>query len=258
LLSFSFFKAAPPFLRFFIYDDGKWLSDILDSAENEMPLVTLDEYAALDYLPQLTNISKDSFNSFTVMVNQLTHEPAVMEPVGIVHTNGSEDYQVNAASLTLLAKWFTKLQKEGAWDNTRIIIVADHGWNLGDLPFNFSLPSNDSVTAYNPLFMVKDFNSTGPVATNDTFMTHADTVSIAVNGIITNARNPFTGVPIATAKESGALITTSHLWSPDHHHKDHFRIERNQWLHVKDSIFNPDNWSIPLKLNDMQNEEFSQ
>ncbi|MDR2768845.1 MAG: YidC/Oxa1 family membrane protein insertase [Treponema sp.] len=246
LILFSFFKAAPPFLRFFVYDDGKWLSNIIDSAENEMPLVTLDEFTALDYLPLLTKIDRENFNSFAVIVNQLTHEPAIIDPPLSVKQgprSASPDYQVNVAALTLLARWFTKLQNEGAWDNTRIIIAADHGWNLSDMPFNFHLPSGESLMAYNPLFMVKDFNASEPLAVDGAFMTHADTAAIAVDGIITGARNPFTGAPIVTAKEDGVTITTSHRWSPDHHHRDNFRIEDDQWLHVRDDIFNPGNWT---------------
>jgi hypothetical protein len=248
LILFSFFKAAPPFLRFFVYDDGKWLSDIIDSAENEMPLVTLDELTALDYLPRLTEIGREHFNSFAVIVNQLTHEPAIIDPPVSVKPgprSASPDYQVNVAALTFLARWFTMLQDGGAWDNTRVIIAADHGWNLGDMPFNFALPSGESLMAYNPLFMVKDFNASGPLTVSGAFMTHADTAPIAVNGIIADARNPFTGSPLVTAKEDGALITTSHLWSPDHHYRDHFRIESSQWLRVRDDIFNPGNWERP-------------
>jgi YidC/Oxa1 family membrane protein insertase len=252
LILFSFFKAAPPFLRFFVYDDGKWLSNIVDSVENGMPVVTLDEFAALDTLPLITKIENAPFDSFSIIVNQLTHESALVDTLVSIKEgplSSSPDYQVNVAALMLLAKFFDKLKSGGSWDNTRIIVAADHGWKLGNLPLDFSLPSGDPMAAFNPLLMVKDFNASGPLVQNDEFMTQADTPAMAVSGLFDNPKNPFSGKPITDEKQNGVTITTNDSWSPDHHNKTHFKIEDNQWLFVHDSIFKKENWSLvkPVK-----------
>jgi hypothetical protein len=77
LLRFSFLRITPSFLRFFVYDGGKWLSKIGDTNRG-FSLVTLDKYTSLDALPEIT-----AFNSgpgtLTVITNQLTHEPDFLQ-----------------------------------------------------------------------------------------------------------------------------------------------------------------------------------
>ncbi len=41
-----------------------------------------------------------------------------------------QTYQVNAASMKRIGLWLEKLQRDGVYDNTRIVIVADHGHPL--------------------------------------------------------------------------------------------------------------------------------
>ena len=100
-------------------------------------------------------------------------------------------------ALRSLGKWFDHLRKEGVYDNTRIIIVADHGWNL----YNFDdllVELDDRIYDLewiNPLLMVKDFNSK-EFDIDYTFMTNADTPSLATSGLIDSPVNPFTGNPI--------------------------------------------------------------
>ena len=49
--------------------------------------------------------------------------------------------------------------------------------------------------AYNPLFLVKDFESTG-FHVDDRFMTNADTPVLALDGLVNSPINPFTGKAI--------------------------------------------------------------
>lgn len=91
-------------------------------------------------------------------------------------------------------------------DNTRIIIVADHGNNGSQ--FDYMLLSNGlDVQLYNPLLLVKDFNANGALTTSDEFMTTADVPSIAVKGVIKNPVNPYTGNKITNdAKFTEKLV----------------------------------------------------
>jgi hypothetical protein len=77
------------------------------------------------------------------------------------------------------------------YDNTKIIIVSDHGNS-----FDTDMFENTGMQSYNPLLMVKPFNARGPLALSQEFMTNADTPSIAVEGVIANPVNPHLGTPV--------------------------------------------------------------
>ena len=99
-----------------------------------------------------------------------------------------------------LGEWFDYLREKGVYDNTRIIIVADHG--RGDL-LQFPVICNNVNMEYClPLFMVKDFNTTG-FTTNEEFMTNGDTPTIATSGLIKDPVNPFTGKAINSDAKNG-------------------------------------------------------
>jgi hypothetical protein len=256
LLRFSFLRICPPFLRFFIYDDGKWLVKVGNTGE--IPLLTLDEYIALDMLPKITKIDNSGINTLTVITNNLTHEPAFFQspeyrPASIITDKGGglfadrDDYHANMAAILLLSNFFTWLQDNNSYDNTRIIIVADHGWNYNiDFDGNIILPNHQRVECYNPLFLVKDFDEHGPLRTDNTFMTNADTPFLAVNNLISDAKNPWTKKPITMEKENGVIINPSGLWSPDLNLKYEFKADGNN-LSVHTNIFDPNNWSIIIE-----------
>jgi membrane protein insertase Oxa1/YidC/SpoIIIJ len=253
LLRFSFLRIAPPFLRFFVYDGGKWLSKIGDTNRG-FPLTTLDEYTALDALPEITTFDSGP-GTLAVITNQLTHEPAFLQfpeyrPAETVTDRGSgryahkSDYHAAMAAILLLSRYCAWLKENDAYDNTRIIIVADHGWDVSiDFDGNIDLPNGAQVISYNPLLTVKDFGASGPLATDRAFMTNADTPFLAVDGLIPDARNPWTGTPVKPAKENGVTVFTSTLWSPDLHSKYAFKADAGNFLHVRTDIFDPANWS---------------
>ena len=95
------------------------------------------------------------------------------------------------ASLMQLGKWFDYMRKNGVYDNTRIILVADHGRNLCNDP-DYILDDGTDTEFFFPLLMVKDFNAKG-FSFSDEFMTTADVPTLATAGVIDNPTNPFTG-----------------------------------------------------------------
>jgi hypothetical protein len=90
--------------------------------------------------------------------------------------------------------------------------------------------------------MVKDFNTEGSLLTDNTFMTNADPPLLALKDIIDNPKNPFTGGMVQSAKENGVTITSSTLWATHRHPKYRFDIKKDEWLFVRDNIFDPANW----------------
>jgi YidC/Oxa1 family membrane protein insertase len=248
---YSFFKSAPMVLREAIYNVGDWWS--INEAATDFGHI-LNNYAVLDFLPSLTEIQADEQNTFTVMVNELTHNPVFLQapdyvPVLQVTDRGTskyaenENYHVNAAALKLLGSWFEYLKQNDVYDNTRIIITADHGADIdsGLFPRSNNIPFRREK--YNPIMLVKDFNADFPLKTNRDFMTNADVPTLAFKDIIPNPVNPFTGNPVNNAPKQKPLhITTSVKWMPNVHNANIFKIDSNEWYTVHTDIFDADNW----------------
>ena len=117
----------------------------------------------------------------------------------MVNANQLAHYQINMAAMLQLANWFDYMRENGVYDNTRIILVADHGRGLY-LNWDRVIDNGPDTDFFFPLLMVKDFNAKG-FSFSDTFMTTADVPTLATSGLIDNPTNPFTGNAInANAK----------------------------------------------------------
>lgn len=156
-------------------------------------------------------------------------------------------YESNMAALLQLGQYFDYLREMGVYDNTRIIIVADHGNSMGGVgQFNYLKISSDlDAQRYNPLLMVKDFGSKEYTA-SDEFMTNADVPVLVFDELVENPVNPFTGNAVTNdAKYEGAqLINTSrhyHIFA-DHPNKKTFNLSDGQWWSVSGNIFKKKNW----------------
>jgi hypothetical protein len=269
LIRFSIFKVMPLPLRCFIYDDGDWLTtaDLHNTNSYRLTREFIDAYAHLDLLPELTSII-DTNGTYTAIYVPLPHEPTLLQPPDyipsdIVTNSGNGRfandgyYQVNMASFLLLEKFFRFLKDEGIYDNTRIILAADHGRGYGAYENNITLPDGSQLQSYHPLLMVKDFHSENEYFDDDlrntdlrteySFMTNADVVFFALKDIMKNPVNPFTNQPLRTRKAAGADIVTIDALSSYHHSKFTYNIGKDQWLHVHDNIFDPLNWKKAKK-----------
>ena len=156
----------------------------------------------------------------------------------------------NAASYILLSKWFDYLKANGVYDNTRIIIVSDHGIGIGAQGiFGFDKPllSNGyPKDHFHAVLFEKDFGASGPlVFDEESFMTTADVPTMAAAGIIESPTNPWTGAKINSAlKDKGAKVTCSNRHQPGYHiHPNHFTIDDDEWYTVKENIFKDENWT---------------
>jgi hypothetical protein len=254
LIRLSYFKFLPPLLRIFVYDDGEWFTKLgADSGtvgnRGKLTLTTIDSLSVLDLLPELTTVKNDSQDTLTIMVNNLTHDPVFFEYPGYDAVTSAVNpgdgpfsqephYHVNMKAFLLLEKWLAFLKENHVYDNTRIIIVSDHGSWLPKTPGNVI----GAYSAYNPLLLYKDFDGSGSLNTDETFMTNADTPLLAVKNIIANPVNPFTGKPLTGDKDDGIIISTMRLTDFNDHTKYVYKIPNDAWLHVGDNIFDPANW----------------
>ena len=270
---YSIMKTMPVCFQPALYDSGSYLafSDGVSSSWFSK------SYNVLRNLCGITDVTEQSSGSFIMMDNDTTHEPVFFKDEdylspsliageamkensptynGIKLDMSTEDhikhYQTNTATLMRLAEWMDELKKQGVYDNTRIILAADHGRGLQQIE---ELIIDDSAYSevverrygdaeyYFPLLMVKDFGSE-EFSISDEFMTNADVPTLAVSGLIDDAKNPFTGKTIDNSEKTAhdQLIIGSHIYSVSKNNGNTFLPAR--WYTVHDSIWNKDNWKI--------------
>ena len=158
-------------------------------------------------------------------------------------------YHIDMAALLRLADYFDYLKEKGVYDNTRIIIVSDHSAHLGlepglmcELKFEDGKETVTDLLGFQSTLLVKDFNATG-FNVDDSFMTNADVPSIATEGIVENAKNPFTKNLLANDDKNNEplwLIATKHYRVEEN---NGYRFMPEQWFSVHDNIFEGSNWS---------------
>ena len=261
-LRHSIFISSPLLLRQWFYDGGTYLTQNLSE-----DIVTFAGHVEeLNKLGDMANISDEGANTYTLIENDTTHSMDISlqmpdyTPEERVDNSGylsdwkdmlssasdrginmntdtqQQAYEVNMAAMMSIAKWMDYLRANNLYDNTRIIIVADHGYSF--FAFDDMLMDNDGemtdLDMFTPLLMVKDFADASPVAKSgeiqisDEFMTNADVPTLAMEGIIENPVNPYTGNPI----------------NSDEKQNDQYVFDDRIWLTVHDNIYDMNNWKV--------------
>ena len=158
------------------------------------------------------------------------------------NTKQMSHYHVNMASMMKLGRWFDYLRQQGVYDNTRIIIVSDHGIELNSFDdMHAGMPPVDLMCIH-PLLLVKDFNGEGEIRTDSTFMTNADTPMLAFDGLIENPVNPFTGNAVTDAvkydDEHYIFGTNWRVWQ----NKSKKYQPGDWWILKGDNFFDTSSW----------------
>ncbi len=259
---YGLMKDMPLTLRKAVYNDGDyWASSSVESRNNTF----LNSYSVLDFLPKLTATDAKT-NTFTYMDNDTAHDPVLCQapdyvPVEIVTNRGttqfssSEHYHGNAAAIHRLGDWITYLKAQGVYDNTRIIISADHGRDVYTGAFTKERKLPFMREFCHPLLLVKDFNATGDIKTDDTFMTNADVPTLAVKDVIPNPVNPFTGNKITSdGRKKLVTLTSTKNWIPSQQNKNTLAVAPGDWYTVHDSIFDENDWA-QVKIKQEKDEK---
>ena len=224
-------------------------------------------YTVLDNMSEMTEITDNNNGEFLMMYNCTAHEPTLLQLPDYVpqeHVDNTAyytgdyyfllgqalnlsdsakvtHYHINMATFIKLGEWFDYLREEGVYDNTRIILVADHGIGINWLDGKKFGSRDESVEWYLPLLMVKDFNAHGFESSLD-FMTNADACPMAVEGVIENPVNPFTGNPLdGHEKDEDHRVFISGIWDIEYNNGTTF-IE-DDWYEVNGSPYEMDNWT---------------
>ena len=187
-------------------------------------------------LPQYLPAKEVDNSQFVYTAGQYVHDGIEMKmqtPQQIIH------YQSNMLAYNELVKWFDYLKKENVWDNTRIILVTDHGKDLYQFDEMIADNNEDFLRAA-CLLMVKDFGST-KYSEDEAFMTNADVPSIAFDGLISNPKNSFTGnVVRAEDKSQGVDVFFSHDFNVNTNNGNTFHP--GPWYRISGNIYDRANW----------------
>lgn len=218
-----------------------------------------NHYASLYFFNQLTDFDS-SENNYLFIENDGTHPDADTPDWGencfisedeirkFYDFKDSKDlvhYRVNALCIKAVGKWLDYLKENDAYDNTRIIIVSDHGRGIHLEEFkNFA--DYEAPAFFSAMLMFKDFkmpNSVQGVQTSGEFMMNADTVFLAKEGLDVSNKNPFTGKDFVQQKDGEVHVyySVQHNQTKIYNNKQ-FDLETKKGWAVKENIFDEANW----------------
>lgn len=274
---YSILKSAPLCFQKTIYAYGTYNSthEMVQKRNSLFTSVGIDGkwlqmYDVLTNLPSITKISNENQNTFLMMDNNTTHNPLLLqEPEyapaqqvnNIEYEKEHQDrytlngrtlkmdeqrqvihYQTNMAAMLQLGEWFDYMRENDVYDNTRIILVSDHGRDLNHLD-ELLLDDGTDVCLFYPLLMFKDFNSEGFKISED-FMTNADVPTLATKDIIANPVNPFTGSQLSSNEKTAhdQYIIASREWNIEINNGNTFLPAK--WYSVHDNIWDKNNWCL--------------
>ena len=232
----------------------------------------VNAYWVMHRLPEIAEVTDSETGCFLMMENDMAHDDMLLsEPeyrlswrvdnreydaahqdrftVGgvtlrVENASQMQHYQVNMAAMLEIGRWFDWMRANGVYDNTRIIIVADHGRGLAQL--DSLLLKDDAggmgdIMWVNPLLLVKDFDSHGFTASGD-FMTNADVPFLAMRGLIDRPVNPFTGKAVTQEDKAGK---TYHVYYSEEHStraNSGTQYVPGIWYSLKGSALDAGNW----------------
>jgi membrane-anchored protein YejM (alkaline phosphatase superfamily) len=228
-------------------------------------------YYTMKAINDMTKVNEGSTNNFVYFGTDMTHDTEFLqepeyEPRDVVdntkygktHTtrflyksemmwiHDAKDfrhYPCNLATLVAIGKWLDHLKEIGCYDNTRIIIVSDHGYYIENFVnlLQYDIGAKLDGEAFAPLLMVKDFGAHGKIQTSEEFMTTADTPYLATKDVISNPVNPYTGKPITDqGKANGITVFDSDKWKVQINNGTAYLA--GDWYSLKDSIWKKENW----------------
>ena len=263
---YSLCRAMPLIAQSAMYDDGSYNALYPNRVTNAFA----NSYVVMKHLGELTDITDSDTGELIMMQNYMPHEPTFLDPPDYLLTSVTEhnstegrdvtlngrtllldnddrlkNYDSNVSSYLFVAKWLKKLKDEGVYDNTRIIITADHGYAYGQFEDMVMTDKDLDVEAINPILLVKDFDASGDVVTDTTFMSNADVPAIALKGIADGAINPYTGNPMdIPGKDTPLIVNASTNGITAHHGKNTYDISDSHWYTVEGGISEPGNWAL--------------
>lgn len=287
---YSIMKSAPIITQRTIYNHGEYFGYTNGQSYNGVTAVGveynfLSDYSVLKNLPSLTSISSNQTGNVLIMTNDATHEMQMLQEPDYIPLNKVDNkeyyesldrftlnertlkvdnisqimsYQCNMAAIIQISNWLDYLREIDVYDNTKIILVSDHGFELNqinELILDENGANTNDMERFTPLLMVKDFNSSDEFCISDEFMTNADVPTMAFDGIIKNPINPYTNKNINNAEKYAhkQYIISSYDWTVTTNNGNQFFPA--DWYSVHDSIWNKDNWELVATESVLTNDD---
>jgi YidC/Oxa1 family membrane protein insertase len=236
----ALFFSAPLVLKPRIYNEGKWLKGEVETNENTS---RTQPYNFLRLLPYIS-VSENTRPNFIYLYCTATHHPwDIIDENGVLTTDVSP-YENNKWALNTLAKWIDWMKNNEVYDNTKIILVSDHGphwwYYKGDIdndipvvPNTRDQRINEESMSYFSLMLVKDFGTREPLKKDDRFMGNAD-----VHSIIFGENDPTkTESPPVRTLPAFSVLWERKLWELNQLH-----ISRQ--YEVTGNMYDLNNWKI--------------
>jgi len=270
---FSLMKTMPVSLQPAIYDSGRYCAVSVNRSAAVSAF--MDAYEVMKNMEAMTDITNNDTNTYMVMKSNVTHDPMILqepafEPTGKVDnsdfysaqgrtiTDGENSYllsekdqiahyHANMAALIQLGEWFDYLRENDVYDNTRIIVVSDHGRDLAVFDTDYKDPLYD-IEYYQSLLMVKDFDAKG-FTTSEDFMTNADVPTLTLEDLVENPVNPYTGNAISSdykTENSKQYVIMSEEWNISKN--DGKQFLKSRWASVSGDVRDKANWSFDTRL----------
>jgi YidC/Oxa1 family membrane protein insertase len=247
LFRYGLFRIALPVLRYGLHYKGSWWRDGASNSYGR----GLTEFSTLYYLSDFCTVDTGT-DTLSIFMNETPHEggayTADLRPIpGLIHytqeeidTFGSEDntsYMYTfLAALKAIDRWISFLKEKNVYDNTRIIITSDHGNS-----FDTDMFEDTGMESYNPLLMVKPFNSRGSLNISDKFMTNADVPSLAAADM-DKPVNPYLGTPLGdAAKKLPLRVARAVSFQPRRHGPYTYKLNGTREFTGSD-IFHASSW----------------
>ena len=201
LQAIALFRVVPYGFKSLVYDGGYWrpLEGVLVYQSYFKKL--LPEWLFLKSLPELTS-GEEIKGQYYFITSLLAHHPHALSKEGELlydrfpdpnerdNRKGRNAYYSTEWSLKILGDWCTELKKRGLYDNTKIIIVSDHG-NYRSNDFAAPLKNGSDLsalgldkvnhTAFDSILLFKDYSDKGSMEIDSRNMSTSDTGSIAFN-----------------------------------------------------------------------------
>ena len=240
----SLFREVLAPLRPVVYYKGTWWENGVKESSSDFA----NWYSILYYLPEIMD-TKSSKPTLSILTNECTHSSEDISMYEIEpeypYSDSDNGYKINTVSLIQIGKFADYLREQGIYDNTRIIVVSDHGIGRDlDVFGGKSRFNGYKKDRLNPVLLFKDFDSGNDFSEDPQFMTNADVPALALKDLVENPMNPFTKNPInGDYKRNGIVATSGDIFMPYHSKsKYEFTLGDDEWILLKDNLFIDSNW----------------
>ncbi len=270
-------RSVPVMMKYAVYDHGNWNINTSEFKNQEGYRYALKSWAVLDSLRSTssrleddreTYSMEDSAGTFTFIHNNITHRPYALDKHCVLQNkefpdeNIENNYAGNSAyfsfrcSIESLTQWFAWLQEHAMYDNTKIIIVSDHGGNgYRDYMNSNNISSELLGTDFSYMFprahallLVKDFNQNNAFSIDTRLMSNVDTAAMmyhSIEGYVPPSdAHAFDKIDYAKQLVPDRTVPIYHTefynWVGFVKEKKQFKI-KNKYT-VSDTIFELKNW----------------